>query len=283
MNYRHAFHAGNFADVFKHAIFARVLTHLARKDSPFRILDTHAGTGIYDITGETANRTGEAQDGIGRIWGRDLPAVLTEFLSPYIKTVAALNEAGKLRLYPGSPEVARRLSRPQDRIALCELHPDDHALLRAAMAWDARVTTLALDGWTALNAQVPPKERRGVVLIDPPFEKPGELQRLASSLARAHAKWPTGTYMLWYPIKNPLDTDDFARAIRQLNLPSTLRTELWIRAPREPQRLNGNGLIIVNPPWTLAGELNAVLPDLAGLLAQGEGASGRTDWIVPET
>ncbi len=282
MNYRHAYHAGNSADVLKHALLARVLRHLGGKPAPFRIIDTHAGVGIYDLAGDEAGRTGEWRDGIGRLWDKALAAPVAEFLAPWLETVRSLNPDGDLRLYPGSPVVALRLARPQDRLAFCELHPEDHEALRRALGRDARVTIAPADGWTALNAYVPPKERRGAVLIDPPFEKPGEFERMRRGLARAHAKWPTGTYMLWYPVKNPLDTDAFARSITQLALPATLRVELWSRAPRDPSRLNGSGLIIVNPPWTLARELDAVMPVLAETLKLEDGARGRVDWLVPE-
>ncbi|GGE40369.1 ribosomal RNA large subunit methyltransferase J [Agaricicola taiwanensis] len=283
MNYRHAFHAGNFADVFKHAIFARSLTYLNQKNNAYRVIDTHAGVGIYDLRQDEASRTEEWREGIGRLWQQALPAPLVEFLKPYLDTVAALNPSGDLRLYPGSPELARRLSRPQDRLALCELHPQDNMALRRAMGRDPRVTTLGIDGWVALNAQVPPKERRGLVLIDPPFEKPGEFDRLSASIQQAHAKWPTGTYCAWYPGKHLSEIENFARTMRRLALPATLRMELWIRDPRDQQRLNGNGIIMINPPWTLARDLELVLPALVELLAQGEGACGAIEWIVPQT
>lgn len=282
MNYRHAFHAGNFADVFKHAVLARIITYLSKKDSAFRVIDTHAGTGLYDLGASQAERTGEWRDGIARIWQRQTSAELTAFLMPYLEVVESLNPDGNLRTYPGSPVVAQTMAREQDRIALCELHPEDNKLLREAIGRDPRVSIVELDGWTALNAQVPPRERRGVVLIDPPFEQHGELKRLTDNLARAHAKWPTGIFMLWYPIKNVADIEHFSLSLKKLELPGTLRCELYIRAADDPSKLSGNGLIIVNPPWTLKAELDAALPALTACLAQGDGAAGRSQWIVPQ-
>jgi 23S rRNA (adenine2030-N6)-methyltransferase len=280
MNYRHAFHAGNAADVLKHALLARVLTHLVRKDAAVRVIDTHAGIGRYDLAGGEAERTKEWRDGIGRLWDAPPREPLGNMLEPFLSVVREMNPGGGLRHYPGSPEIARRLTRPQDRLALCELHPEDHDALRRAMGRDRRAAVTAIDGWTALQAYVPPKERRGLVLIDPPFEQPGEFGRLREGLRRAHAKWPTGSYMLWYPVKNPLDTDAFAADIARLALPATLRAELWTRRPNDHARLNGSGIILINPPWTLEAELRSALPALAEVLAQDEGARARVEWLA---
>src|SRR5208282_2317647 len=211
MNYRHAFHAGNFADVHKHSVLARILVHLRRKPAAFRVIDTHAGAGRYDLSGPEPSRSGEWHQGIERVWEarrRDrLPALLT----PYLDAVAALNPDGKLRVYPGSPLIAETLLRPQDRLIACELEPQSAASLAAALRGDARAKVLAIDGWTALGAYVPPKERRGLVLIDPPFEDATDFTRLSGALAAAHRKWPTGIYMLWYPIKERGAPDALAR------------------------------------------------------------------------
>ena len=177
MNYRHAFHAGNFADVLKHAVLARILVHLAEKAAAFRVIDTHAGAGLYDLSSEAATRTGEWRDGIGRLIGAKLPDEIRALLAPYLAAVTAANQSGTLHRYPGSPLIALSLMRPQDRLVACELEPGAAAALAANLRRDARARAVAIDGWIALNAYVPPKERRGVVLIDPPYEDKSRLMR----------------------------------------------------------------------------------------------------------
>lgn len=282
MNYRHSYHAGNFADVFKHAMLALMVRHLLQKDSAFRYLDTHAGIGLYDLKADQANRTGEWRGGVGRLWGKVLDPALEERLAPWRQAVASLNPDGTLRFYPGSPELVRSLMRPDDRMTLCELHPKDAAELRGRYRRDERVTTVEIDGYTALNAYVPPNERRGLVLIDPPFEEDGELHRLGESLKRAHKKWPTGIYALWYPIKEVLETDEFTRGLGKAGIPSIVAAELLIRRPNDRSRLNGCGLVIVNPPWTLAKDLEGLLPGLAKHLGEDPEARGRVVSVAGE-
>jgi 23S rRNA (adenine2030-N6)-methyltransferase len=213
MNYRHAYHAGNFADVVKHAVLCRVLTHLREKPAAFRIIDTHAGAGRYDLAGPEAGKTLEWRDGIGRLMGATLPPPVGALLTPYLDAVAALNPDGRLARYPGSPVLAQALLRRQDRLIACELEPRAAAALERELAGDNRAKAIAIDGWTALTAYVPPTERRGVVLIDPPFEQPDEFARLGQGLAAAHRKWPTGIYLLWYPIKDPAEVQRFTRGL----------------------------------------------------------------------
>src|SRR5580704_6989195 len=220
MNYRHAFHAGSFADVLKHAVFARILGHLGEKAAAFRVIDTHAGAGLYDLASAPAARTGEWRDGIGRLLAAELPDDIRALLAPYLAAVTAANGGQAqnqalgqaLRHYPGSPLIALSLMRPQDRLVACELEPRAAAALKGVLR-DRRAKVLALDGWTALGAYVPPKERRGVVLVDPPFEEAADFTRLASALAAAHRKWPTGIYLLWYPIKERDAPDALARRL----------------------------------------------------------------------
>ena len=185
MNYRHAFHAGNFADVHKHSVLARILVHLRRKPAAFRVIDTHAGAGRYDLLAPEPSRSGEWHDGIERIWEGKPQHGPDALLAPYLAAVAALNPDGRLRIYPGSPLIAKYLLRPQDRLIACELEPRSAAALAAALRGDARAKAVAIDGWTALGAYVPPKERRGLVLIDPPFEDAADFLRLSSALAAA--------------------------------------------------------------------------------------------------
>lgn len=282
MNYRHSFHAGNFADVLKHVVLALIVQHIIKKPAPFRYIDTHAGLGAYDLQSDQPNRTGEWREGVGRLWDEPLDASIMEVLSPWRQAVEKLNPEGGLRHYPGSPEIVRALARPDDRLTLCELHPEDAAHLRWRYGRDKRVSPVEIDGYKALNAYVPPKEKRGLVLIDPPFEQQGEWQRMSEGLRRAHAKWPTGIYALWYPIKDIMETDAFAHGIGKLGIPSIIAAEILIRRPNDRTKLNGCGMIIVNPPYTLAPALKQLLPVLAEKLGADDTARGRLVTIAPE-
>jgi 23S rRNA (adenine2030-N6)-methyltransferase len=289
MNYRHAFHAGNFADVLKHAVLARILTHLGEKAAAFRVIDTHAGAGLYDLASEPATRTGEWRDGIGRLLEAQLPDDIRALLAPYLAAVAAANPGGGLRRYPGSPLIALGLMRPQDRLTACELEPGAAAALAAQLRRDARARAVRIDGWMALNAYVPPKERRGVVLIDPPYEDKHEFARLAEALAAARRKWATGIFLLWYPIKDRSGPDRLAAALRRGAsaevAPKVLRVELAGASDATSARLSGAGLIVVNPPWRLAEELVRLLPALGSLIGPAAGAQIQADidWLAGET
>jgi 23S rRNA (adenine2030-N6)-methyltransferase len=300
MNYRHAFHAGNFADVVKHAVLVRVLVHLRRKPAAFRVIDTHAGAGRYDLHGPEAARSGEWREGIGRLLAAPLAEPARELLAPYLDAVAALNPAsfpgakspGALSAYPGSPALVRAFLRPQDRLIACELEPNAAAALARYLHGDRRSKAVAIDGWTALNAYVPPPERRGLVLIDPPFEDAGDFPRLAHALAAAHRKWASGSYLVWYPIKERKAPDAMTRQLGRSGIAKVLRVELDVAAPARrpgppgdaaaPGALAACGLIVVNPPWTLAEELQILLPALAAALSGGAGGAHRVDWLTPE-
>ncbi len=280
MNYRHAFHAGSFADVFKHAVLARILHYLREKPAAFRVIDTHAGAGIYDLTSAEANRGGEWHDGIERLLA--VPAPAASLLAPYLEVIGALNERGDLKVYPGSPALARAWLRPQDKLIACELEPKAARALAGHLRSDPRIKMLAIDGWTALTAYVPPPERRGLVLVDPPFEEDSDFVQLARGLAEAHRKWATGIYALWYPIKGRPEPDALAKRLRRLGIAKMLRAELIVAPLSDPARLNGCGLILVNPPWTLESELSTLLPALAANLGrQGKGGF-RLDWLTGE-
>jgi 23S rRNA (adenine2030-N6)-methyltransferase len=268
MNYRHAFHAGNFADVHKHAVLAWILTYLRQKPAPFRVIDTHAGQGRYDLFSRDASRGGEWRDGIGLVWklraecrGRH------EFVAPYLDVVSQFNPSGELRIYPGSPLISATLLRPQDRLIACELEPRAATKLAAALGGERRAKVVPIDGWTALGAYVPPKERRGLVLVDPPFEDPDEFQRLADRLAAAYRKWPGGIYLAWYPIKEPKQPDALLRQVRRFAGAKVLRSELILPEPRRPAGLLGSGLLLINPPFTLEPQLRRFLPVLGEWLS----------------
>lgn len=271
MNYRHAFHAGNFADVVKHAILARVISHLRKKDAAFRVIDTHAGAGIYDLRGPEAARSPEWQNGIGRILDAEFDAPSRTLIEDYLAAVRALNPDGALKFYPGSPALARAWLRRQDRLIACELEEGAAQALTRHIGRDSRVKVIAIDGWTALSAFIPPKERRGLVLIDPPYERADEFSRLADALFAAHAKWPTGIFYAWYPIKTGNDARQLCRALAQWAADKSLRVELLVEPAGSATGLRGSGQIIINPPWTLAAELRILLPALAKILAPGVG------------
>ena len=285
MNYQHAFHAGNFADVHKHAVLARVLIHLRNKPAAFRVIDTHAGAARYDLLAQEATRGGEWHDGIAKVWaarptsGDDRSGGGAALLTPYLDAVASLNPGGSLRTYPGSPLVALALLRPQDRLIACELEPRAAALLQTALRRDRRAKALTIDGWTALSAHVPPKERRGVVLIDPPFEEAADFTRLSSALVAAHRKWPTGIYMLWYPIKERDAAEALVRRLKRTGLAGLLRCEINLAPPAAALGLTGSGVILVNPPYKLDADLGLLLPALGKILSPQ--ATIRTDWLVP--
>ena len=281
MNYRHAFHAGGFVDVMKHITLTRLVEYLKLKPAAFRVIDTHAGIGRYSLTGEEARRSPEWMDGIGRLLKARLPADVAALVQPYLDVVAGENRNGTLARYPGSPLMARRLFRPQDRLSALELHPADYRKLRDLFEGDIQVRVTELDGWLALNAYVPPKERRGLVLVDPPFEEPGEWERLVEGLSKAHRKWSSGLYMLWYPLKEPREVNAFVADLKATGIAKMLRAELLV-GPAVAGRLYGSGLILVNPPFTLEAELKLILPALNTALAAGRGGQ-RIEWIRGES
>ncbi|MGB7100397.1 MAG: 23S rRNA (adenine(2030)-N(6))-methyltransferase RlmJ, partial [Xanthobacteraceae bacterium] len=268
--------------VQKHAVLARILAYLQRKPAAFRVIDTHTGAGRYDLLGPEPSRGAEWHNGIERLWNmRGQGGAPASLLAPYLKAVEALNPDGKLRFYPGSPLIAASLLRPQDRLIACELEPDAAALLAAALRGNRRAKAVTIDGWTALGAYVPPKERRGLVVIDPPFEETGEFERLSSAFSDAYRKWPTGIYLMWYPIKERSGPDALARRLQRLGVPDILRCEMMLGAPRSDAGLVGSGLIVVNPPHTLQPDLQRLMPVIARRLSPT--AASRIDWLAEET
>ena len=291
MNYRHAFHAGNIADVLKHAVLARILVHLGEKAAAFRVIDTHAGAGRYNLASAQAERTGEWRDGIGRLWAADLADDIRGLLAPYLVAVAAANgtgadRSGSLRHYPGSPLIALSLMRPQDRLVACELEPGAAAALAANLRRDSRARAVVIDGWTALNAYVPPKERRGLVLIDPPYEDKHEFARLGEALVAAQRKWATGIYLVWYPIKDRAGPDRLTAMLRRSatakGAAKIMRVEVEWASGAAADGLGGAGLVVINPPWRLAEELGHLLPALRAALGLPPGGRAKLDWLVGE-
>jgi 23S rRNA (adenine2030-N6)-methyltransferase len=285
MNYRHAFHAGGFADVIKHIVLVRMLSYLQDKQAAFRVIDTHAGAGVYDLTSDEARRGGEWTTGIARVMQARFSEQAAPLVKPYLDIVRAFNPDRDLKAYPGSPLIARAMLRPQDRLTACELEPKARKRLIEALRRDAQARVVDLDGWVALPAFVPPNERRGLVLIDPSYEAKDEFERMAGGFAQAFAKWPTGGYLLWYPVKSRRATDSLARHVAEVvgaGAPAgkCLRLEFSVAPQSAGEALASAGLLIVNPPWTLAGELKVILPELEKPL--GQGGAGRFRLETPK-
>ena len=275
MNYRHAFHAGNHCDVLKHAALALVLQRLAAKEKPFMVLDTHGGRGLYDLESEAATRSGEHLAGISRIFGAEsAPAPL----EPYFEAIRRQNPFGGLRWYPGSPIIIREALRPCDSAKFCELHPEERTALIAALEGDRQTRVFDRDGYQAVRAFLPPAERRGLVLIDPPFEKPGEYDRLADAVRDGLKRWASGVLMIWRPIKDEEGYRRFASAVAEAGAAKTMTVTLSVAAKVE-NKLTGSGLFIINPPFGLGDTLAEILPWLAARLAAAAGGG----WSLVET
>lgn len=273
MNYRHAFHAGNHCDVLKHACLCLILERLKAKDKPFAILDTHAGRGLYDLESEAAVRTGEHLGGIVRVFADPAPPAS---LGPYLDAVQRANPFGGLRWYPGSPQIVVDALRPGDSAKFCELHPEERAALEAAIGTRRQARIFDRDGYQAVRAFLPPAERRGLVLIDPPFEQPGEFDRLGVALADGRKRWASGVFLIWRPVKDASGWRTFLAAAERVGAGDVLNVELNICGPADG-KLSGSGLYIVNPPFGLARSLAGLLPWLTQRLAAGPGAGWSID------
>ncbi len=277
--YRHLFHAGNFADVFKHALLAQLVLGLAKKDKPFFCLDTHAGIGRYDLTHEWARKNAEYKTGIALVWPRkDAPAEM----APYLDAVRAENPDGKLNFYPGSPCIVRRYLRAHDRLALTELNKRDFETLDALYAGDRQMQVRLLDGYQALKAFLPPPERRGLVFIDSSFDRAQEFKRLTDGFFDGYRKFATGVYALWYPLMDPLDMNAFERRVTATGVRKILQLELSVHDMGVPGRVRGCGMLVVNPPFGFEAAARKIVAWLWPVLAQdGEGGQ-RLRWLAPE-
>jgi 23S rRNA (adenine2030-N6)-methyltransferase len=277
--YRHQFHAGNFADVFKHALLTRLLLGLGRKDKPYLYLDTHAGIGLYDLQHPWAEKLSEYRDGIARVWERD---DAPELLQPYLEAVRAENAAGKLRFYPGSPRIAQRLRRAEDRMALIELNKEDCARLERLLGGQAHVAVRCMDGYQALKAYLPPQERRGLVLVDSSFDRAGEYERLVANLRAAHERWASGVYALWYPLMEPFAVRGFERGVAQTGIRKILKARLSLTVEGWSETLRGCAMLIVNPPFGLEEEARQILDWLWRVLAPPGDGRWEVSWLAPE-
>ena len=284
MNYRHAYHAGNFADVIKHAALAYLLDLIAAKPKPFVMLDTHAGIGQYDLASIEAFKTGEARTGIERIWPERHLA--PPELNPYFACLAGLNPGrDQLLFYPGSPLIARAAMRSDDRMTLIERHPDDALVLGRNFQNDAQVRVEEADGWTALKARLPPALRRGLVLIDPPFEEPDEFARLLQGLKDGYRRFATGVFVAWYPIKDEGAVGQFKAQLTQSGIERILSLECRIALPEAVKGvwgpgLHGTGMIIINPTWPFAEQFGPAAEWLTERLARGPGARAELTWLA---
>jgi len=286
MNYRHVYHAGNFADVFKHIIVTRIVDYLKRKPAAFRVIDTHSGIGLYDLRSVEAQKTGEWHQGVAKFLTGKFDVREQQLLTPWIDAIQSFNEqtisGDVLKFYPGSPLIIRHSLRKQDRFAGIELHQQDYQTLAEHFVGDYQSRITHLDGWLALKAHVPPKERRGMILIDPPFEETGEFERLVTGLAAAYRRFSTGIFALWYPVKHKTQVDNFIRQLREAPLKRALRLELQIRPFSHPPTMVGCGMIIVNPPYILADEIKVLTPLFVNRLGTDGEAKLTTEWIHRE-
>ena len=282
MNYRHSYHAGNFADVMKHALLCLSLQHLQQKPKPFFVLDTHAGVGFYDVTDTPAQKTQEWVDGIGRLYQRqDIPNSLRHYLELVEQANAGLAE---LKFYPGSPWFSAQMLRPDDRLILCELHPQDGLALAENFATvpQVQVKTPA-NGYQELKANLPPKEKRGMVLIDPPFEQTNEFEQVEKALTAALKRWQSGSYVVWYPIKNEQGVVEFQRAVKALAGPgeNVFAVDFWVRSGLTAKGMNGCGMLFINPPYRVVQESPELMAFLVKELAQDAHAHYQLSWVTP--
>ena len=276
--YRHQFHAGNFADVMKHALLARLLVGLSRKDAPYCYVDTHAGLGRYDLSHPWSQKNAEHASGVAQVWQRsDAPAEL----SAWLDIVRAMNPNGRLEHYPGSPEIAQRLRRAADRMVLSELNPTDHAALKANMAGVRGVSVILQDGYKTLSSHLPPAERRGLVLLDSSFDRAGEFTRLVQAVHLAHERFATGVMAVWYPLMDPSAMRRFERSLHDSGVRRILLLELSVHPEDWRESLRGCGLIVINPPYGFDREARGLLAWLATALAPDAGSS-RVQWLVSE-
>ncbi|MBY8035742.1 23S rRNA (adenine(2030)-N(6))-methyltransferase RlmJ [Vibrio fluvialis] len=278
LSYRHSFHAGNHADVVKHIVQSLILSALQQKDKPFVYHDTHSGVGRYDLTHEWSEKTGEYKQGIARLWQQ---TEVPEDIHSYLEAIKALNDDGELRYYPGSPRVARAHLRSHDRMVLTELHPSDYPLLEQEFHRDRQVAIFKEDGFARLKGSLPPKERRGLVLIDPPYELAKEYRDVVQAIAQSYKRWATGIYAIWYPVVNRCDIEDMIEGLQGLGIRKILQIELGVSPDTNERGMTASGMIVINPPWKLERQMQSILPFLKEAIAPATGHY-KVEWIVPE-
>ncbi|WP_017349846.1 23S rRNA (adenine(2030)-N(6))-methyltransferase RlmJ [Pantoea sp. A4] len=279
LSYRHSFHAGNHADVLKHTVQSLIIESLKEKEKPFFYLDTHAGAGRYQLSGEHAERTGEYLEGIGRIWQQpDAP----ELLAPWLSAVKSLNHSGNLRYYPGSPLIARHLLREDDKLQLTELHSSDYPLLRNEFSKDARARVERADGYQQLKSKLPPPSRRGLILIDPPYEMKSDYQAVVKGIQEGYKRFNTGIFALWYPVVMRQQIKHMLRDLEATGIRRILQIELAVRPDSDQRGMTASGMIVINPPWKLEQQMRELLPWLHKTLVPNGNGHTKVEWIVPE-
>ncbi|MGY4676463.1 23S rRNA (adenine(2030)-N(6))-methyltransferase RlmJ [Pasteurella sp. P03HT] len=280
LSYRHSFHAGNHADVLKHIVLMLIIENLQAKEKGFYYLDTHAGVGRYRLFSEEAEKTAEFEEGIGRLWERD---DLPEEVARYIKLIKKFNYGGKeLRYYAGSPLIAATMLRPQDRALLTELHPSDFPLLRNNFKEFENVTTKRDNGFVQVKATLPPKERRGLVLIDPPYELKEDYDLVVNAIEEGYKRFATGVYAIWYPVVLRQQIKRMVRNLENTGIRKILQIELAVRPDSDQRGMTASGMIVINPPWTLEQQMKKILPYLTETLVPEGTGSWSVNWITPE-
>jgi len=279
LSYRHAFHAGNFADVIKHSVLLHTLNYMAQKDKSLRLIDTHAGAGAYKLGGNQPLKNREFDNGIGKLWGRtDLPPALQD----YVNFVRAFNDGGHLLYYPGSPMMMQAALRPQDHLFLHELHTTDYRLLEEAIGADKQVKIIDDDGLSGMQGLLPPPERRGLMFIDPSYELKNDYHEVIKQVISAHKRFSTGTFIIWYPVVLRQRIEDMERALSKSGIKNIQLFELGI-APDSPEYgMNSSGLFVINPPWTLWKAMEEALPYLADTLGENSEGFYRLEQLVAE-
>lgn len=279
LSYRHGFHAGNFADVLKHTVLVHMLDYMIQKDKPLRIIDTHAGAGVYKLSGPQAQKNREFDSGISQLWTNDQkPAAIARF----VELVRTVNDSGALQLYPGSPLLTQTLMRPIDRLFLHELHPADFQFLRDCMRDDKRIRVENEDGFASLQALLPPPDRRALVLIDPSYEVKSDYQHLVKQIIQAHKRFSTGTYAIWYPVVSRQRIDEMELALKKSGIKNIQLIEFGVHADSLEHGMTSSGMMVINPPWTLWAAMEDALPWLVDTLAENGTGFYRLEQLVAE-
>ncbi|MGZ4957955.1 MAG: 23S rRNA (adenine(2030)-N(6))-methyltransferase RlmJ [Methylomonas sp.] len=279
LSYRHGFHAGNFADVLKHSLITLVIAALKQKDKPFVYIDTHAGAGKYSFRSEFAQKTGEYRAGIGRLWSHQAPPAEVK---DYLAAVRAENTGKQLVRYPGSPQLVRRLARPQDRLVLSELHSTDFEALQQLFGGDRQVSVAKEDGLKMLDKKLPPIQKRGLILIDPSYEVKSEYNKVVDTLLSAHKRFATGIFGLWYPVVDRGLTERMLQRLQDSGIPKQLRIEHCVDRDGVVRGMTGSGMLLINPPWQLASQAETLVPWLNQVLTDDQG-HWKVEWQVPES
>jgi len=279
LSYRHIYHAGNHADILKHITMSQICRHFIKKDSPFFYLDTHAGIGQYELNSEQAQKNKEYHSGISRLFSE---SAVPEAIEGLLEIVRDMNPTDQLEYYPGSPKVVDYYTRQKDKLHLCELHPNDYPLLAALFPQKRKANVVKENGFAAVKAMLPPPQKRGFVLMDPPYEVKKDYQFVVKSLEEGYKRFPQGTFAIWYPVLGRQQADHLLKSVKATNIRNILLLELNVRDTEKERGMAGSGMIIVNPPWTLEQDAREFMPFLSKTLAEDQEANYQITWITPE-